>query len=657
MKKNISLLIITLLVAFSVSAQNIKRAYKTLEKRDFEKAIETFQKLLSEDSVNVAANFGMAMIFFDEKSPHHDIIEAYMYIEKVKGKESQLKQDEMVVMGEYFLSIEARKTSRPVKKKVEVAIKNVEASLIKYIREENNLEACYEVLERYPNFKHYDNVVHIRNQFEFRKYEKLHTYEGYGEFIDKFPKAAQVIKAKKYRDSMSFEAVKSKNTLAAYIEYLEKYPDSRYAPKVIKLRNAIAYSNAKKANTMEAYENFVLSYPDALEVPEAKKFLYQLMYEKAKKIKSLEAYNKFIKLYPEGAYYIDVFNLKSADLGKKLTKDLEFSTGNLLWTRAFDNNENQEEAKTIISTADGGYVVAGLTRKADTSFSDAWIIKTDSKGKILWNKSIGQRFNDDVLEVMETSEGKIIVVGYTKLSATPNVQKKGWMFMLGKDGSKIWNKYLGENFITACGIDKNDNVYIAAYNPDTIPDHYFFQTYNEKGSRIAEREYVNQGHFSELLFEKNENVFLVGNKWFTCTNPKFYIKWEDTLKIDAEIKLADSHNNQLIFLASDSLGHYMFKYNEEGKLEWKTEQVSKGSIDKLNDMLALPSGEIIVLGETDTESYAVKYNASGTKVSETVLPAAKGYKFKKADVNNKGEVSCLLSGEDYLVITFTSGGF
>ena len=77
--------------------------------------------------------------------------------------------------------------ARPVKKKIEYAVETIEAKLIKYIREENNLDLVYEVIKKFPEFRYYDNVIHIRNQLEFRKYEKQNTLEGYLEFIQKFP--------------------------------------------------------------------------------------------------------------------------------------------------------------------------------------------------------------------------------------------------------------------------------------------------------------------------------------------------------------------------------------------------------------------------------------------------------------------------------------
>lgn len=646
---------LSLIISFSLSGQSIKRSYKLLEKSDYAKAKESFSKLLTANKDNVASNFGMAMILADDKSPYFNIIDAWQYIEAIEGKENQLTQEEMEIMGEYFLNTEVRKTSRPVKKKIEIAVEAVESRLIKYIREENNLEACYEVLERYPNFRHYDNVVHIRNQFEFRKYEKLNTFAGYNEFIEKFPEAAQIAKAKRSRNRMAFEEVKTKNTVEAFNQYLFTYPESEYTQQAIKLRNAAAYNVAEQQHTLEAYENFIAQYPDALDIPSAKKHQRDLMYEKAKRIKSLQAYNEFISMYPEGGYYMDVFNLKAGDLGMQVFRELGFDSPDFLWSKALDNNEFKEEARAICASQKGGYIVAGLTRETDSSYSDAWIIKLDAAGQMVWNKTIGQPYEDDVLEILESSTGDIIVVGYTQITADSGAKPMGWMFKLASDGSRIWNRNLGEMTISACAISSDDKVVVATYTPDTIPDYYFIQAYNEEGKKVAERDFVNYGHFNKILFTADNNAFLAGTGWFTYTDPKYYIQWEDTLKVNAKIVNADILGTNILLHAVDSTNNYLTTYNTGGSIAGQMPVSLRDSTDKVFDVLLSAGNDKILLGEDLLNSYLVKYDSGGAKTGEKLINGK--IRFKRMVRNQKGEITYLLEGDDLYVISFSSVGF
>ena len=640
-------------MVLQLSAQNLKRGYKSLEKGDYSKAKETFLKAVAENKESVAANFGLAMSYADDKSPFFNIIESWQYISVVQGNESKLSQEEIEIIKEYFLNTEVRKTSRPVKKKLEIAVEAVEDRLIKYIREENNLEAVYKVLEKYPDFRHYDNVVHIRNQFEFRKYEKINTRSAYEEFINKFPDAAQVTKAKRYIDKLAFKEVKARNTVPSYNNYIKSYPKSEFLQEAIKLRNATAFADARRINTLATYEGFINSYPDALEIGQAKKQQRQLMFEKAKRMKTLQAYNDFIRKYPDGTFYNEVFNLKAGALGMKQFKEVNIGNQGLVMAKSFDYNEQIDKAKAFAITNDGGYILAGTTQGTEKSYTDAWIIKLDSKGNMLWNKMAGQQFNDDVSNVLITKSGEIIVIGTTEV-IPGQTSKSAWMFKLGKDGKKIWNKNIGKYKIVASAYGPDNKIYIASYVEDTIPDNYYLQAFNPDGKKVWERDYVGEGIFNDIAIN-GPNFFLAGSKWFIYCDSKMYLKWEDTLKVDAEVIKADINSNSVILAASDSATHYMLSYSIDGTKKWQKTN-SYTSNDNIIDITLTKSNELVVLGENSTSGgYAKKFNNMGKMITTKSIPA--GYKFVDAIRNKNGGISYLLSGKDYLLISFSSSGF
>ena len=653
MKKNI-LLSLILALSFSSYAQNTKRGFKSLEKGDYGKAMEVFNKVLSEDSENVVASFGKALIMADDNSPLFDIVSSYKYILVVKGKENSLSQDEIEFLKEYFLATEVRKTSYPVKKKIKNAEEAIDARLIKYIREENDLEAIYRILEEYPNYIHRDNVIHIRNQFEYRKFEKINTFDSYKEFIEKFPEAAQIVKAENNRNKLAFEKTKALNTVAAYNDYINKYPDSKYFQQAIIKRNAKAFANAESTNTLEAYQQFIRLYPDALEISMAQKHQHQLMYEKAKRIKSLEAYNEFIKMYPNGAYYLDVFNLKSSDLGMHNFNSLGLNKSKLVYAKSLDNNEQIELGSSLVETPDGGLIVAGTTQLSDTSFSDAWVVKLDAKGNMEWNKTIGQPYNDSVLEVFVTSAGDYIVLGYTQI-ASDSAKYMGWMFKLGKDGGKIWNKNLGDLNIAAVTKAPNDKIYVSSFIDDTIPDNYYIEAYNMEGRKVWEKDYVFKGIFNDIDFRNNGDVFLAGSRWFTLSDPKFYIKWEDSLKVTGHVQKAAIGNQNIFMVSNDSVNNYLLGYSLSGNKKWtntitrieKTESIVETVMDNSEN------GILAIKRNLNTSVY--QYDSSGKKVAEKDFMGE--YQPIKILPLSSGKIAYLFRGKDYLVTVFSGPAF
>lgn len=71
------------------------------------------------------------------------------------------------------------------------------------------------------------------------------------------------------------------------------------------------------------------------------------------------------------------------------------------------------ENGTVAQTHDGGYVIAGLNKKAHGELWDAWLVKTDPYGNESWSRILkGNRNGQNTLSsVQETSDGGYIVTG------------------------------------------------------------------------------------------------------------------------------------------------------------------------------------------------------------------------------------------------------
>ena len=648
------LLSLIFITSLSVNGQNIKKGFKSLEKKEYDKALDDFKRDLSNNPNDVGANFGMALVLADDQSPLFDIIDAWQYVERMKDRIGELSEEDMEVLSEYFLNTEIRKTSRPVKKKVEIAVEAIEARLIKYIREENDLDAVYEVLNRYPNFRHYDNVIHIRNQFEYRKYEKMNTMEAYEEFIKKFPDAAQVGKAIRNRNKLAFDKVRAQNTVSAYMAYITAYPESEYLQSVIKLRNAAAFADARRINTLEAYEKYIQNYPDALEVSEAKTKQQDLLYQQARRVNSLQAFNDFIKKYPDGQYFVDIFNLKATELGTRFIRENNFTSPSILWCKGFDNNGRIESGGAVAVTPKNDYILACNTRDNDTAYADAWIIKLDAGGKMLWNKTIGQAFEDSISHILIDSHGDIIVLGYTYLSAD-SASKMGWMFKLGNDGKKIWNKNLGKIKINACAIDNNDRILIGgAVEKDSLGAHYAITIFDKEARRVGERTYSGFGEVNDMLLTDGGDMLLCGSNWVVFMDERRYIKWDDALDpaltatqctyIPSNGFRVTGFNDAKIFYSS---------YSMEGKKGWNQIYDKSDISQVIVDIASDTQGNLLVMEQKADGGKLKLFTPGGTvsKVKDIVYPIE-----SEAVTSANNNVVMLFSDRDLIVIRYSQLG-
>jgi hypothetical protein len=72
-----------------------------------------------------------------------------------------------------------------------------------------------------------------------------------------------------------------------------------------------------------------------------------------------------------------------------------------------------DRAFSVQQTSDGGYIVAGRTYSFGAGNGDAFLLKTDANGNIIWAKTYGGAYDDYALSVQQTSDGGYIVAGYT----------------------------------------------------------------------------------------------------------------------------------------------------------------------------------------------------------------------------------------------------
>ncbi|MFY9419238.1 MAG: hypothetical protein WAP17_09180, partial [Bacteroidales bacterium] len=95
------------------------------------------------------------------------------------------------------------------------------------------------------------------------------------------------------------------------------------------------------------------------------------------------------------------------------------SSGDIEWQKCLGGTNN-DYANSIQQTSDGGFIVAGYTESNDGDVSgyhggdyDAWVVKLNSSGDILWQKCLGGTIDDRANSIQQTSDGGFIVAGFT----------------------------------------------------------------------------------------------------------------------------------------------------------------------------------------------------------------------------------------------------
>jgi len=132
-------------------------------------------------------------------------------------------------------------------------------------------------------------------------------------------------------------------------------------------------------------------------------------------------------------------------------------SGNMLWNNTYGGIE-REYGTSLIQT-DDGYVIAGTTESFGAGGRDFWLFKTDANGVMLWNQTYGGSGRDEGMSVIETSDGDLVVFGFT---CSFDANGDFWLIKTDMYGVEKWDQVYGgsEAEDGRCVIETGDSGFV-----------------------------------------------------------------------------------------------------------------------------------------------------------------------------------------------------
>lgn len=349
---------------------------------------------------------------------------------------------------------------------------------------------------------------------------------------------------------------------------------------------------------------------------------------------------------------------------------VKFSSKNTIqWQKTYGGS-NDDRAADIIQTSDGNFAILGYTRSTDldvstnAGFQDFWLIKINTNGNLLWEKTFGFSGLDYGTSLLETNDGGFLISGVLDVSASngqgnaksSTIKHAGgdyWAIKTDNTGNLEWSRYFGGSFTDIpFGVVKTlDNNFILIGSSDSSD----FNINNNKGS--YDFWVIKISSSGELLWEKSfggseidearaitsttdGNFIIVGDTrsldkditenngaadvWILKISTNGNIIWQKTIggtSFDAARSISKTQDNGYIISGSSRSVDNNFKNNgqndallikisAEGNLVWQ-KTFGGSEIDFLYDAIEVEE-QIIAVGESNSSDKNIKENKGFT---------------------------------------------
>lgn len=118
-----------------------------------------------------------------------------------------------------------------------------------------------------------------------------------------------------------------------------------------------------------------------------------------------------------------------------------YADGQLIWQKNF-GNRGADEARSVVEDASGNIAIAGITTQGKGS-QNIWLFILDKNGKPLHHRIFGTRAYEEVNAITANSDGGFALAGFAKAGTDGGGLKDFWLINTAADGEMVWQSTFG----------------------------------------------------------------------------------------------------------------------------------------------------------------------------------------------------------------------
>ncbi|MCW3980274.1 MAG: hypothetical protein NWF11_02245 [Candidatus Bathyarchaeota archaeon] len=269
------------------------------------------------------------------------------------------------------------------------------------------------------------------------------------------------------------------------------------------------------------------------------------------------------------------------------------ASGNHEWNQTY-GGPNDDYARSLMQTVDGGYVLVGYTSSFGAGSSDFWLVKTDVSGNHEWNHTYGGMENDRATSVVQTVDGGYALVGDTRSFGAGS--SDFWLVKTDVSGNHEWNHTYGGTTVDSSpslvnsvdggyallgftnSFGKGGGMNFWLVKTDASGNHEWNQTYVRTSMEAYPSSVVQTMDGGYALAGMTESYFSYSDFWLVKTDVSGNHEWNYTYggldvegalslvqTVDGGYALAGGTNPYGAFSSSDIL---FVKTDASGSHEW-----------------------------------------------------------------------------------------